>query len=115
MLEWAEFTSGCSCKLEGDWIRITTETKSTWSINVNDYKRFRSYTLFHKPLGRDGAHVQRKDDRLMFLIWTAISHDFYKYELKSFWTGEDYGRWMSDFMFNKRSGFIGWVEGIEDK
>ena len=106
MLDWAEYTSSCSCKIDGDWIRIITETKAIWSINIEDYRRFRTYTLFHKPLGREGAHVQRKDDRLLFLIWTAISHDFYKYELHERWTSEDYNRWLSDYLFMKRSGFI---------
>ena len=32
MLDWAEYTSGCSCKIDGDWIRIITETKAASRI-----------------------------------------------------------------------------------
>ena len=60
MLDWAEYTSGCSCKIEENWIRMITETKAVWSINIEDYRRFRIYTLF-TSIGKTSIKIQNRN------------------------------------------------------
>ena len=51
---------------------------SNWTVeNVhNEY-----YVLYHNPVYQPRAkiHVQAKDTNLIWLLWIAYTHDFYKY------------------------------------
>jgi hypothetical protein len=106
LLEWCDFTFDTHSIIQNNWIYVTSQTKSLFSVNLNDYKRFGKYSFFHKPLGREGSHIQIKSKSLIYGLWICCGHDFYKYDKELSWTNEDYTRWQSDFYFLLRSNLI---------
>lgn len=108
-LDWMSYTFDISYTVKDDWVYITTDTKAVFSINTTDCQRFGKYTLFHKPLGREGAHVQVKSDSFSYCLWVAGAHDLHKYVIKSKWSKEDFRRWREDFWFLKRSNLLNYA------
>ena len=76
---------------------ITTK-ESEWFVKNfhNEY-----YVLYHNPVYQPRAkiHVQAKGTDLVWLLWIAYTHDFYKYNKLPFEKkkGEDYLRFIQDF------------------
>lgn len=73
-------------------------SESNWTVeNVrNEY-----YVLYHNPVyqKREKIHVQAKSPNLIWLLWIAYTHDFYKYNKLPYeqGKGEDYNRFLLDF------------------
>jgi len=106
LLDWACYSFECTYIVDGNWIKITSGTNSMWSFNYTDGRRFGEYTLFHKPLGRNNAHTQCKKYDICMIVWRAVAHDMYKYELQLQWNLDDFVRWKDDFNFYYKSGLI---------
>jgi hypothetical protein len=106
LLEWCDYTFDTSSQVRNNWVYIRSQTASIFSVNLDDYKRFGKYSFFHKPLGREGSHLQIKTSSLIYGLWICCGHDFYKYDKELTWTKEDFNRWQSDFYFLLRSGLI---------
>lgn len=84
---------------------------SNWTVeNVhNEY-----YVLYHNPVYQPRAriHVQAKDTNLIWLLWIAYTHDFYKYNKLPFekGKGKDYWRFVEDFKHYFTYKGLHWTE-----
>lgn len=84
---------------------------SNWTVE-NVHNKY--YVLYHNPVYQPRAkiHVQAKDTNLIWLLWIAYTHDFYKYNKLPFekGKGKDYWRFIEDFKHYLTYKGLHWTE-----